>query len=164
MNKLLYPKPVKEEKHYRYNSTIPVKIGKNAHKTGKKASKSKKRSKLPTIKKLKKELDKLMSQIVILRDGGCVVCGSKNNLTCGHLFTRSHMATRWELLNCHCQCRNCNFKHEFDPQPYNEWFIREYGLERWTELHDQFSTIRKWTRADLEQLKEKLEELLKGFL
>lgn len=110
------------------------------------------RPKLPSIKSLEKKLDKIHSEYIRLRDGKCVICGSTEQLTNGHLFTRGHKSTRWDDLNCHGQCWPENFKHEFDPHPYTSWFIRTYGIEVYDELHRKHTTIRKWTRLDLEDM------------
>jgi hypothetical protein len=121
------------------------------------------RVKKSSIARLKRELDKLVSQIVILRDGGCVVCGKRTNLQCGHLFSRAHLSTRWSLVNCNCQCSGCNFKHEFDTYPYTYWFFERYGKDEWDKLHEEYMTIKKWTRSELEELKSNLEIVLKGY-
>lgn len=116
------------------------------------------RPKLRSMKKLKEDLDKIHSEYIRLRDGKCVTCGSTEQLTNGHLFTRGHMSTRWDDLNCHCQCWPENFKHEFDPQPYTSWFIRTYGIEAYDELHVKHTTIRKFSRADLEGMIEEYKQ------
>ena len=42
----------------------------------------------------------------------------RNNIQNGHLFSRASYSTRWDGLNAHAQCQSCNFRHEFDPVPY----------------------------------------------
>ena len=73
-------------------------------------------------KGLVKKLDKLVSQIVILRDKKCVVCGSTNRLGCGHLFTRRYYSTRWDLQYCYAHCWKCNFKNELDRYPFTYFY------------------------------------------
>lgn len=115
------------------------------------------------IKKLKAQLDKLMSQFVIMRDRKCQVCGKIDNLTCGHLFTRGHMSTRWDVLNCNCQCIGCNMLHEYDPSRYTLWFINTFGLPEYRDLAKRFNEIKKWNRTELEKVKENLERLINDF-
>ena len=120
------------------------------------------RKKLPARKTLVKKLDEIVSEYIRKRDGMCVVCGSREKLTNGHLFTRRAYSTRWEELNCHCQCWVCNYRHEFDFYPYQNWFVNKYGQEAYDDLHKQHVTPRKWSRTDLmgliEYYKQKLDE------
>ena len=117
-------------------------------------------------KTLVKKLDKIVSQYIRLRDKYCVVCGSGERLTNGHLYSRTTYSTRWDITddgNCHCQCWGCNFKHEFDPYPYTNWYIEKFGKDKWDELHTKFRTLTKYSNTDLEELyetiKKKYEEL-----
>src|SRR5438045_3702306 len=106
--------------------------------------------------KLKKKLDTLVSLIVRKRDGKCVMCGSDQRLQCGHVFSRVHLSTRWDLENCHTQCASCNYKHELDAWPYYRWFISKFGQKRFDDLYEKHNQI--------EKLKDfQLEEMLEGF-
>lgn len=119
-------------------------------------AKPKKLKKTP-LKKLKVQLDKLMSELVILRDASCVTCGKRENLTNGHLLTRGHMSTRWNLKNCNCQCVGCNFYHEKDPSRYTSWFLKVYGVTEYEKLRDEFTTIKKWNREALQRVESELK-------
>lgn len=110
------------------------------------------RPKLRSMKKLKEDLDKIFSLYIRARDGKCVQCGSTDQPTNGHLFTRGHFSTRWDELNCHQQCWGCNSFHKWDAHPYTSWFIRQYGIEAYDDLHVKHSTIRKFSRYDLEAM------------
>ena len=68
-------------------------------------------------KRLVKKLDKVFSQYIRFRDQRCVTCGSRENLQCGHLFSRTAYSTRWHPRNAFCQCSSCNLRHEHDPYP-----------------------------------------------
>lgn len=120
-----------------------------------------KKKKLQTIKSLEKKLDHLVSRYVIKRDKRCVICWSTQKLGCGHLFSRRHKSTRWDLLNCNCQCWSCNYKHVHDTYAYTHWFINKYGKFMWDSLYLEHSTIKKWKRDELLKLKEELLQLLK---
>ncbi|MCD7923659.1 MAG: recombination protein NinG [Bacteroides sp.] len=72
-----------------------------------------------TIKKkpdLKAKLDKEFSLFIRLRDcmpNGyfrCISCGQIKpfgQADCGHYFSRTHLATRFDENNCHAECRHC---------------------------------------------------------
>lgn len=110
-----------------------------------------------------KKIDKILSEYIRKRDGACVVCGSTENLTNGHLFTRRAYSTRWEELNCHCQCWACNYRHEFDFYPFQTWFVSKYGQEQYDELYRVHRTPKKFRMSDLEEIyehyRQKLENL-----
>lgn len=61
---------------------------------------------------LKKKLDIIFSKYIRLRDKGkpCITCGKPWEPTaqCGHVFSRKHLATRWEEMNANGQCPGCN--------------------------------------------------------
>jgi hypothetical protein len=99
--------------------------------------------------RLKREIDAIYSRLIrALYGEKCVVCGSTANVQCGHIFTATHEATRWELpvdsrgkidlavpINAYPQCRSCNFKHEHDAYPYMAWFTRRFGTTALDDLH-----------------------------
>ena len=88
------------------------------------------------------KLDDLVSKYVIERDKICVTCGSKKQLTNGHLFSRTHQVVRWDIRddgNCHCQCWPCNFLHVHDKYRYEKWFIEKFGMKRFDDLHAEWT-------------------------
>ncbi len=103
-------------------------------------------------KKLIDELDETMSKMVIARDKKCVICGSKEKLTWGHLFSKRTYATRWDQLNSHCQCWPCNYGHVYDTSKYTKWFLDTYGQDAWNALYDRFHSRRQWTMADMKAM------------
>ena len=107
-------------------------------------------------KGLIRKLDKAMSVRVIERDKRCFTCGTTQNLTCGHLFTRSYYIVRWDELNCVAQCVGCNFRHEFDPAVYQLKFIDKHGLEIYKELYRKAHRPNKFTDKQLKQMLEKI--------
>ena len=110
-----------------------------------------------------KKADDAMSQYIRKRDKYCITCGSPANLTNSHLITRSKHATRWVELNCHCQCRGCNYRHEFQPEIYTTWFLNKYGEKQYAELVLESNTIKKYTVQAIEDIarhyKEKADAL-----
>lgn len=122
--------------------------------------KKKKKESLSTITN---RLDRLVSKIVRLRDGKCVICGSVQNPQCGHFISRMFIATRFDLSNCHQQCSGCNMTHEVDPVPYTLFIQREYGSEypaTLSALAHQTKVLKRAERLELEEeLKEELRKL-----
>ena len=121
----------------------------------------KKMKKLPekmSRKKLIKKLDRIVSETVKLRDECCVICGSKKQLGAGHVFSRNHYSTRWDLANVFCQCWSCNFRHRVkDPMPYYNWYIEKFGWKKMQKLYKRWKETKPIKTYDLEKLHKKLK-------
>ena len=116
-------------------------------------------AKKPSRKTLVKKCDKIVSLYIRARDKYCVVCGSPERLTNGHLFSRTAYSTRWDITkdgNCHCQCWGCNYRHEFDPYPYMQWYRSNFGSKKLDDMHTRFKQTKKYSNVDLEELYEKV--------
>ncbi len=135
----------------------PLKAAQTLNKVKGTRSKTKKTYRQLLIEKA----DTLFSDIVVSQYDWCVTCGSYNRPTCGHVFTRGHYSTRWDLDNAARQCWPCNFKHEFNPYPLIRWYLETKGKTALDELEKRHTTIRKWKNSDLEKLIEDLK-ILKG--
>ncbi len=127
-----------------------------------KAEKPKRRKKKTARQQLERQLDAIVREIVLKRDGRCVVCGKVTNLQCGHLITRTKRSVRWDLKNCNVQCAGCNFYHEHNPHPYTNWFINRYGLEEYQRLFAKSEAIGKYTIDELETMLFELTEKAKA--
>ena len=90
--------------------------------------------KKPSRKSLVAACDRELSLSVREENPYCVTCGSRENLTCGHLFSRVAYSTRWDYLNCATQCQGCNLRHEYDPSTFTLWYIKRYGLGQYEAL------------------------------
>lgn len=123
----------------------------------KKTKKKVKQEKLSTITN---RLDKLTSQIVRLRDGRCVTCGSKENQQCGHFISRVFVNIRWDLRNCNCQCSACNRTHELDTVPYALWMQVTYGESILEELSKKAHSDHKVNRIERLAIEAELKEIL----
>lgn len=110
-------------------------------------------------KTIVRKLDKLCGDIVKGRDGKCVICGTREKLTPGHIFSRIAYSTRWDLQNIATQCQSCNFRHESDPYPLFNWFTARYGIGALDELHKRYVTPRKFKTYQLEELYQSLQLL-----
>lgn len=116
-----------------------------------KLKKAKKRSR----KSLVKELDRVFSIFIRNRDGNrCVQCGSMEKLTNGHLFSRVNHSTRWDELNCACQCSGCNMRHEYEFEPFRRIMEARIGKKKYNDLwfrHNQTKIFKDY------ELEEKIE-------
>lgn len=108
---------------------------------------------------LVKKLDAVFSQYIRERDQNiCFTCnkvkGPDDVMTCGHLFSRVAYSTRWDEENASCQCWPCNFKHEFDFEPYRRKFVKRHGAKKYNSLYVKFKTAKKYANWELEELVE----------
>ena len=118
--------------------------------------------KKPSRKALVKKLDQAVSLYIRNRDKACVVCGTTERLTNGHLFSRVAYSTRWDVTedgNCHAQCMGCNLRHEHDAYPFNNWYIMKFGKDKWDELHLRYATPKKYKDFELIELIEHIKGL-----
>lgn len=117
----------------------------------------------PTRKTLVRKLDKLVSEITRARETSCVTCGSKDQLNNSHLFSRRNLSLRWDVRpdgNCHTMCWPCNFLHSSrDSAPYTSWYILEFGIKRWNQLHAEWSKVTKIKDYELQELYDKLKDI-----
>jgi hypothetical protein len=56
--------------------------------------------------------DMYFSRYIRERDGRCLKCGTKDNLTCSHFWRRGHSGTRFDPLNCIALCGGANGCHQ----------------------------------------------------
>lgn len=137
-----------------------------------KRTKSKKKDKpLPlfdkagvTVKKkpdLKAKLDKEFSLFIRLRDAmpngyfRCISCGQIKPFTqadCGHYFSRTHLATRFDENNCHAECRHCNRFKADHLEGYRVNLITKIGQQKFDLLKVKAAGTSKMTDFEYEQL------------
>jgi len=116
-----------------------------------------------------KRLDNAFSLFIRARDRYvCVTCGLRGSykdgvMQCGHLFSRQSYSTRWDEMNCYCQCKGCNNSHEYDAYPFTRYFIERYGLNAYDELHLRHRTSRKFSDADLNDMIKFYEGVISEF-
>ena len=117
-----------------------------------KRQKSKKSKKPLTLTKLKAELDKAFAKKVRAR-GKCQRCGRTDMLQCAHIFSRSHMSTRWDEDNALCLCMPCHlyWAHR-QPIEFTEWVMNLLGDYRFNELRMKAYRIKQWERWELENM------------
>lgn len=111
-------------------------------------------------KGLIKELDRVFSLFIRERDGECVTCHKKRDLTCSHLFSRVAHSTRWDEVNCHCQCRGCNMYHEHNPHIFTNWFIHKFGVDKYDWLLAKHKKTAKYPDFELLHMIESYRDKL----
>lgn len=83
--------------------------------------------------KLKKELDAVFSRYIRLRDKGqCYTCPKKGEIKemqNGHFIPRQYLSTRYDEVNCHCQCYACNMLYNGQPSAYAVHLVLDYGRD-----------------------------------
>jgi 5-methylcytosine-specific restriction endonuclease McrA len=123
-----------------------------------------KRKKLPSLAKLKRDLDKAFSRYIRLRAcdgcnrGICVTCGSVVDYSAanaGHFIARQHLATRYDERNVHLQCVMCNLYKHGNLINYTLFMQNRYGQEVVDELMRLKRTSVKLSRGDYEELLQK---------
>ena len=111
------------------------------------------------------KLDEIVSLIIRNRDKKCVLCGSTDRLTNGHVLPGRYTVLRFDIRldgNCHTQCWPCNYKHVNHQAHYYNWFINKFGLDRWKELNREYYGQDRKHYSDKE-LREMYESLKAQF-
>jgi len=113
-------------------------------------------------KRLVKKLDSVFSAYIRARDKSCIVCGSTENLQCGHLFSRTNYSTRWDEDNAAAQCRSCNMRHEYDWEPMRAAYVAKYGQDKYDEVYRRHTRVAKFSNNQLLSLILYYQEKLKN--
>jgi ribosomal protein L29 len=139
--------------------------------------KPKKRKTLNTknYKELEKELDKIFSEYIRLRDADaqgfvfCITCGKPHywsdghRINCGHFLPRGRKATRFDERNCHGQCVMCNKWKSCEWDVYKQRMIELYGKEVVEELKQKSMTGISYNNNELKEkileYREKVKQL-----
>jgi hypothetical protein len=120
-----------------------------------------------SYRQLEKQLDKVFSEYIRLRDADsqgyvwCVTCGKPHywsdghQVNCGHFLPRGRKATRFDEKNCHGQCVQRNMYKSGEWDIYEQRMIELYGKEAVEELKLK---SRIGGGYDSYQLKEKITE------
>jgi hypothetical protein len=114
-----------------------------------------------TISKLKKELDKIFSVFIRIRDATdegmvqCCTCNKvahyKSGMQCGHFQSRRHHSTRWNEENCAVQCISCNCFKQGEQFRFSIYIDSKYGEGTAEDLQYKARQIQKFSRVDYEE-------------
>jgi len=111
--------------------------------------------------KLNDKIHAEMRRIAIKRHPYCVCCGtSTGTLQGGHLIPKkSSTAVRYDLMNLFTQCSSCNYKHQYNPHIFIDWFIREYGLQEYQDLVARSKVVKPVKITELKAILEEYKKL-----
>lgn len=108
---------------------------------------------------LVKKLDRLFSLYIRLRDAmpngyvRCISCGkikTFDDVDCGHFYSRTHMATRFDEDNCNAECKFCNRFSADHLIAYQTNLIRKIGISRFEKLGIKAKSTCHWLDSELE--------------
>lgn len=109
---------------------------------------------------LVKKLDRVFSLYIRLRDAmpsgfvRCISCGKIKrfeDVDCGHYFSRTHMATRFDEDNCNAECRSCNRMSADHLIGYRKNLVAKIGLSRIDRLDVLAHSQKHWLDCELEE-------------
>lgn len=106
-----------------------------------------------------KKLDDVVRDIVLLRDSECITCGSRQNLTAGHYLKPRHLTVRWDLLNVHAQCWECNSSDDFGR--YVAAMLGRFDADKVEDLVRRSRIDYKFTNTELQDIYVELKSYLK---
>lgn len=110
---------------------------------------------------LKDRLDKVFSLYIRLRDAmpngyfRCISCGEIkpfDQADCGHYFSRTHLATRFDEQNCHAECRYCNRFKADHLDGYRENLIRKIGQRNFDLLRIRHQSSSQMSEFEYREL------------
>lgn len=123
-----------------------------------------------TCSALKKKLDSVFSLYIRYRDGGkCYTCGiikEPTEMQAGHYVTRACLPLRFDEINVHGQCFQCNCMKHGDLITYREHLIADYGQAVVENLenrrHDTVKLTPEWYHRMIDYYREKLKNYQKS--
>lgn len=121
-----------------------------------------KRRKKTERKKLIERLDAVFSLWIRKRDKGkCFTCpkqGDIKEMQNGHFVPRNNMSLRFDELNCHCQCPQCNVFKKGAMDEYAANIVMTYGEKTLLDLRRRKHETKKFTLQELKDLIQKYGE------
>lgn len=113
-------------------------------------------SRSKSLPKLLKQAQTVFNKYIRERDKekGCISCGGSVDHA-GHYFSQGqHSALRFDEFNVNGQCVGCNTYKHGNLINYRKGLVARYGkiqVEAF-ELQAELNYVRKWNRAELEQI------------
>lgn len=109
----------------------------------------KRTAKVKSLSWYKKELDRVFSVFIRLRDKGvCFTCGDKKSWKYqqnGHYVSRVWLSLRFDEKNCNCQCAGCNVFKGGNMDEYAVRLIEKYGKGILKKLNAQKYVVVRYT-------------------
>ena len=114
-----------------------------------------------SVKTKIKKLDAIFSKYIRLRDSDnqgickCCTCGEYHDwkrLDNGHFIKRQHMGLRYSEVNCHAQCRKCNWLGQGEDAKYERFIIKKYGQHTLNQILYQKTKTVQFTEFELDEM------------
>ena len=109
-----------------------------------------------------------LRDFVLVRDGGCVLCGARLGdwrngrriiFQCSHFFSRAKESTAWDTRNAYCQCKSCHMSfHKVNSKPYNDFIRSKLGQEQLDALELFSNQVAKYTVDDILEIAYNLKQ------
>ena len=135
---------------------------------------STKKKKKRTINQLKKELWKIFSKYIRIRDciqttgcsswGLCISCSKRYHiklLQAGHFIPGRHNSNLFYERGVHAQCYNCNINLKGNTLNYMDALVELYGEGIIEELRENDRISKKFTVRELEEKMEYYKQKIK---
>ena len=135
--------------------------------------KIKREKKRESISSLTKELDRVFSLFIRLRDsnsdgmGKCITCdkvGHYKEFHCGHFRSRKYLSTRWNPFNCNMQCPTCNLYNNGEEFIHGLEIDKKFGEGVALEMYKRSQEVVKFSKEDLKTLIKYYQDLLESGL
>ena len=119
-------------------------------------------------KKLVYELDRVFSTYIRRKDAvngfaKCVTCPTRlpyKLMQNGHFIPRTRLGTRWEIKNCHVQCKHCNEVLSGNMTKYKQFMVETYGAGILYDLKEQANNSPKITTIKIREMIATYKHLL----
>jgi hypothetical protein len=94
----------------------------------------------------------------------CFICSHPvpwKSSHCGHFIDRDQMPTRYDEMNCHPICYQCNCVDPLHKEKYAFMMMQIYGPAAVAELREKSKGVAKYMRHELIELIDKYKERVK---
>lgn len=116
---------------------------------------------MSSLSDLIKRADNVFSLLVRVRAANnngnctCVTCEKVQHYSQmhnGHYALRENKSTRFDVVNCHPQCYECNMANKGYAKRHKEYIINRYGLGCFEELQRRARQSYKFSHSELREL------------
>lgn len=111
--------------------------------------------------------DAVFSTLIRERDDWtCQVCHKKyppksQGLHTSHFYSRRHQNCRYDPLNACAKCFRCHQTMTGNPVEFTRWIRKYLGDTLFDELHRKHNQIKKWSKAEKEEMYQHYRSELK---
>lgn len=124
------------------------------------------KNKTDSLATLIKQADEVFSKYIRLRDSDekysfkvvCFICGKVERTEWAHamhFIDRDQMSTRYDEMNVHAGCENCNCLDPDHKQRYSKAMAQKYSADELSNLLWKGRSLQKFMRHELEAIIEK---------